>query len=222
MTIEETMLWHIETAYQNLGHALFLAETHMNIKFSLIREGLVGLPGLWHWYLPDQAGLGHELRLRRGSFLPLKLFKVTKKLSFVDPGGEGEDLVLEKNKFLSLTNVLKVPLAPQPATPTLKSCVIDQFCVVGRSPAKNCLHQTDFSSKNPPRATTYVKYIYIRNPSKSSLETFKLIRCNQKMETRKTMKNWRDSQTQSEAYVSTHPKPSHVSRISARRLLRCC
>ena len=117
------------------------------------------------------------------------MLKVTAKFRFVDPGGEAGDIVLAKGELLSLPNVLKVPLAPQPATPTLKSCVIDQFCVVGRSPAKNCLHQTDFSSKNPPRATTYVKYIYIRNPSKSSLETFKLIKCNQKMQTRKTTKN---------------------------------
>ena len=66
----------------------------------------------------------------------------------------------------------------------------------GRSQRRQAGH-ADFSNKlftdrtpeNPPRATTYVKYIYIRNPSKSSLETFKLIRCNQKMETRKTMKN---------------------------------
>ena len=82
------------------------------------------------------------------------MLKVTAKFRFVDPGGEAGDIVLAKGELLSLPNVLKVPLAPQPATPTLKSCVIDQFCVVGRSPAKNCLHQTDFSSKNPPRATT--------------------------------------------------------------------
>ena len=89
----------------------------------------------------------------------MKLFKVTKKFSFVDPGGEAEDLVLEKRKLLSLPNVLKVPLAPQPATPTLKSCVINHMCIVGQSPAKNCLHQTELFSKNPPRATTYVRYL---------------------------------------------------------------
>ena len=36
----------LNRSYQNLGRALFLAETHMNIKFSLIKEGLVGLLGL--------------------------------------------------------------------------------------------------------------------------------------------------------------------------------
>ena len=33
------------------------------------------------------------------------------------------------------------------------------MCVVGQSPAKNCLHQTKVLSKNPPRATTYVKCV---------------------------------------------------------------
>ena len=84
------------------------------------------------------------------------MFKVTAKFSFVDPGGEAGDTVLAKGELLSLPNVLKVPLAPQPATPTLKSCVINHMCVVGQSPAKNCLHQTKLLSTNPPRATTYV------------------------------------------------------------------
>ena len=87
------------------------------------------------------------------------MFKVTAKFSFVDPGGEAGDIVLAKGELLSLPNVLKVPLAPQPATPTLKSCVINHMCVVGQSPAKNCLHQTKLLSTNPPRATTYVIYM---------------------------------------------------------------
>ena len=70
------------------------------------------------------------------------MFKVTAKFSFVDLGGEAGDTVLAKGELLSLPNVLKVPLAPQPATPTLKSCVINHMCVVGQCPAKNCLHQT--------------------------------------------------------------------------------
>ena len=85
------------------------------------------------------------------------MLKVTAKFRFVDPGGEAGDIVLAKGELLSLPNVLKVPLAPQPATPTLKGCVINHMCVVGQSPAKNCLHQTKLFSKNPPRATTYVK-----------------------------------------------------------------
>ena len=89
------------------------------------------------------------------------MLKVTAKFRFVDPGGEAGDIVLAKGELLSLPNVLKVPLAPQPATPTLKSCVINHMCVVGQSPAKNCLHQTKLFSKNPPRATTYVIYPWV-------------------------------------------------------------
>ena len=68
------------------------------------------------------------------------MFKVTAKFSFVDPGAEAGDTVLAKGELLSLPNVLKVPLAPQPATPTLKSCVIYNMCVVGQTPAEIYLH----------------------------------------------------------------------------------
>ena len=100
------------------------------------------------------------------------MFKVTAKFSFVDPGAEAGDTVLAKGELLSLPNVLKVPLAPQPATPTLKSCVINHMCVVGQSPAKNCLHQTKLFSKNPPRATTYVKNKGVIGPNQSFEKSF--------------------------------------------------
>ena len=49
-------------------------------------------------------------------------------------------------------------LAPLPAAAaTLKSCVINHMCIVGQSPARNCLHQIAFFSKKQPRATTYVR-----------------------------------------------------------------